>query len=76
MVKFENLNPNVTSQTKVPFIGEVMASRWAFEALAINSYKNNAYESHFFEVDKEISEIVYRKDFWLVKMNDKLDSVE
>lgn len=75
MVKFENLNPDVTTQTRVPFIGEIMASRWAFEALAVNQYKNNDYEKNFFAVDKKISEIVYRKDFWLVKMNDKLDSL-
>ncbi len=76
MVKFENLNPNVTSQTRVPVIGEIMASRWAFEALAVNQYKNNAYGHYLFEVEKNISEIVYRKDFWLVKMNDKLDSLQ
>jgi len=76
MVKFENLNPNVTSQTKVPVIGEIMASRWAFEALAVNQFKNNRYEKNFFDTEKEISEITYRKDFWLIKMNDKLDSLK
>ena len=76
MVKFEQLNPNVTTRTRVPFIGEIMASRWAFEALAVNQYKNNRYERNFFDVDKEISEIVYRKDFWMVMMNDKLDSLK
>ncbi len=75
MVKFENLNPHVTSQTRVPVIGEIMASRWAFEALAVNQYKNNDYQKHFFSTEKRLSEIVYRKDFWLVKLNDKLDSL-
>ncbi len=76
MVKFENLNPHVTSQTKVPLIGEIMASRWAFEALAVNQYATNEYQKHYFNVDKALSETVYRKDFWLVKMNDKLDSIQ
>lgn len=76
MVKFENLNPSVTNRTKVPFIGEVMASRWAYEALAVNQYKNNKYEQYFFEYDKQLSEIVYRKDFWMVKMNDLVDSLK
>ncbi|MFI5219842.1 MAG: ATP-binding cassette domain-containing protein [Bacteroidia bacterium] len=74
MVKFENLNPVVTSQSKVPLIGEVMVSRWAFEALAVNQFKNNLYEQNFFEADKEMSNATYKKDFWLLKMNDKLDS--
>lgn len=75
MVKFEDLNPVVTSQSKVPLIGEVMASRWAFEALAVNQFKNNEYENNFFEVDKTMSIATYKKDFWLQKMNDKLDNI-
>lgn len=74
MVKFENLNPSVTSQRHVPLIGEIMASRWAFEALAVNQFKNNRYEQNFFEKDKVMSNATYKKDFWLMKMNDKLDS--
>jgi ABC transport system ATP-binding/permease protein len=75
MVKFENLNPAVTARTHVPIIGEVMASRWAYEALAVNQYKSNRYERNFFEIDKEISEVTYRKDFWMIKMNDLVDSL-
>jgi len=76
MVKFENLNPKVTSQSAVPVIGEIMASRWAFEALAVNQFKNNRYEKNFFEYDKEMSNATLKKDFWLLKMNDKLDSLK
>ncbi len=74
IVKFENLNPIVTSQNKVPIVGELMASRWAFEALAVNQFKNNAYEKHFFDVNKVLSNAEY-KGFWLEKMDNKLDSL-
>lgn len=74
MVKFENLNPAITSQKHVPFIGEIMASRWAFEGLAVNQFSNNDYERHFFPMDKAMSTATYRKDFWFQVMNDKLDS--
>ena len=30
MVKFDKLNPIITSQSQVPAIGDMMASRWAF----------------------------------------------
>jgi hypothetical protein len=75
MVKFDNLNPVVSNRTKVPIIGEIMASRWAFEALAVNQYSKNEYEKHFFDLNKQMSETVFRRDFWIVKMNDKLDSL-
>ncbi|HKR07213.1 MAG TPA: ABC transporter permease [Bacteroidia bacterium] len=74
IVKFEKLNPSVTVQNKVPVIGELMASRWAFEALTVNQFKNNRYEQIFFDVDKKMSESTY-KNYWLQKMNDKLDSL-
>lgn len=73
MVKFQDLDPAVTSQDKVPIIGELMVSRWAFEALSVNQYKNNEYEKHFFDHDKIMSNATHKKDFWLVKMIDKLD---
>ena len=30
VVKFDELNPQITTQSRVPLIGEVMTSRWAF----------------------------------------------
>lgn len=75
IVKFEDLNPHVTSQKQVPLIGEAMASRWGFEALAVNQFKNNRYEKHLFPFDKAMSNATFKKDFWLLKMNDKLDSI-
>src|SRR5262249_24486464 len=68
-------NPRVTTQKYVPLIGEVMASRWGFEALAVNQFQNNRYEKNRFEIDKAMSNATFKKDFWITKMNDKLDSV-
>ncbi|HNR20145.1 MAG TPA: ATP-binding cassette domain-containing protein [Bacteroidia bacterium] len=75
IVKFEDLNPTVTSQKQVPVIGEMITSRWAFEALAVNQFENNLYNKNFFEYDKQMSRATYLKDFWLQKINDKLDNV-
>ena len=75
LVKFDQLNPTITSQRHVPVIGEMMTARWAFEALTVNQYKNNAYEKIFFEVDKEKENAFYQRDFWLSKMSDKLERV-
>ncbi|NNF02417.1 MAG: ABC transporter permease, partial [Bacteroidia bacterium] len=75
MVKFEDLNPAVTDQAKVPIIGELMTSRWAFEALAVENFKSNKYERHYFKVDKAMSNATYKKDFWLIKINDRIDAL-
>lgn len=75
IVKFYNLNPVVTTQNKVPPIGEIMASRWAFEALAVHQFKENKYAKLFFEIDKATSNANFKKGPWMEKMNDKLDSL-
>lgn len=73
IVKFEKLNPSISTHTTVPFFGEVMASRWAFEALAVNQFKNNEYERHFFEYDKQMSRSVFKKDFLIPELIKRTD---
>ena len=76
VVKFDKLNPTLASQGSVPISGEVMASRWAFEALAVNQFKENAYERNFYKFDKSISVAQFKKDYWLQKMDSKLQKIE
>ena len=34
VVKFDKLNPSISATTHVPLTGELIASKWAFEALS------------------------------------------
>jgi len=72
IMKFDKLNPAVSSQTQVPVSGELMTSRWAFEALAVNQFMNNAYESQFYKFDKKMSVASFRKDVWVGDLSAKL----
>lgn len=76
VVKFDKLNPTLANQGSVPLSGEVMASRWAFEALAVNQFKENAYERNFYKFDKSISVAQYKKDYWMPKLESKLVKIE
>ncbi len=76
IVKFEELNPRIASQSVVPVWGEMMASRWAFEALAVNQFAGNKYEKEIFEQEKEISNATFKKVYWTSKMNSVLDEIE
>jgi ABC-type multidrug transport system ATPase subunit len=76
VVKFDKLNPTVTNQTQVPTVGQVMASRWAFEALAVDQYKNNEYEQKFYIYDKILSVDNFKKNFWLPKMTTKVSECQ
>ncbi len=76
IVRFEKLNPITTSQTHVPLIGDIMASRWAYEALAVHQYKNNKYERLFYKNKKFMSISNYKKNFWIPKINAKIGMIE
>lgn len=53
IVKFDKLHPSLASVEKVPIIGELMASRWAYEAITVSQYKDNKFEKQFFAYDKK-----------------------
>lgn len=76
IVKFDKLNPSITSQNQVPFTGEIMASRWAFEALAVNQFKKNKYERQFYMFDKAMYNSDFKKNFWVSNLNAKVDKCE
>ncbi|MFY0606936.1 MAG: ATP-binding cassette domain-containing protein [Cyclobacteriaceae bacterium] len=75
VVSFDKLNPTITTEDKVPFIGEVMASRWAFEALAVEQYTNNAYESMFYEQDKAMGQSEFKNSYLIPRLVDDLEIV-
>jgi energy-coupling factor transporter ATP-binding protein EcfA2 len=72
MVKFDRLRSNNQAPYEyVPIIGDMMAARWSFEALAVKQFKNNKYEKNFFRYNLEI----YQNDwyaYFLIK-NLKID---
>jgi len=73
MVKFDKLNPVITSQSVVPVIGDMMASRWAFEAMAVKQYRDNEYNKDRYKYEKAVGMATYKKDYWLVAMVNKLN---
>lgn len=76
IVKFDKLNPVVTNPTHVPLVGEVMASRWAYEAIAVHQFKENEFEAKFYELDKDLKQAEFKKNFWLSKLKEKISGVE
>lgn len=76
MVKFDKLNPIITSQSVVPLVGDMMCSRWAFEALAVKQFKDNEFTKKTYKFDKAIHIATYKKDYWLTEIAKKIDFCE
>ncbi len=73
IVKFEDLNPSVSSPGKIPFYGEIITARWAYEALAVYQFRNNPFESEFYPYNKAMSRAEYMNNFWIRNLQNKID---
>ena len=65
VINFDKFNPRVTKPYGVPLIGEVMASRWAFEAFMVTQFKDNKFEKQFYEWDKTIANAEYKRIYYI-----------
>ncbi len=65
---FDKLNDLISAKGKVPIIADLMASRWAYEAIAVYQYKNNDYEAPYYEYEREEA----RADFKSAYLTDEL----
>ena len=74
IVKFDELHPNLSGKSVVPLTGDLMTSRWAFEALAVNQFMNNEYEKNLYSFEKERANAVYKRSHWHDRMQDILAS--
>jgi ABC-type multidrug transport system ATPase subunit len=70
IIDFNKMHNSLNSYERTPLIGDAMTSRWAYEALAVNLYKNNDYRKHLFEEEVRKNEFGF-KAFYLVPELDK-----
>ena len=73
MFSFDKLNRSIGTVEKVPVVAEFMASKWAYEALMVNQFKNNEYEKKFFEIDKKESVSNFKQIYYLPELKERLD---
>lgn len=73
IVKYEKLNPSISSPSNIPIYGEVIIARWAYEALAVYQYKENRYEKPFYIYDEAMSISDFKRNYWLKSLQNKID---
>jgi len=76
IVKYDKLNPNISSPVSIPVYGEIIAARWGYEALAVDQFMNNRFERQFYQYDKVISIAKFKKDIWYNEMKSILSRLE
>ncbi|MDE5421876.1 ATP-binding cassette domain-containing protein [Ancylomarina sp. DW003] len=76
IVKFDKINPNISHPNEIPWYGEIITARWAYEALAVQQFTTNEYASNFYLFNKVMSQADYKKNYWLPILKNKLSDCE
>ncbi len=74
VVNFSDLTPKSTTGN-VPLIADLIPSRWSYEALAVTSYTDNAYERPFFQLDKYRQEHQFYNKGYLYELQSQLETM-
>jgi hypothetical protein len=73
VVPFEDLTRN-SRTNNVPVIGDLVPTRWSLEALAVESYTGNLYNSKFFETERKKYEAQYYQTCFINQLQNALES--
>jgi ABC-type multidrug transport system ATPase subunit len=72
VISFDKFNPRVGKPVGVPFMGETMASRWAFEAYMVTQFRDNPFEREFYDLDKVTAESDYKRVYYIPQLESRL----
>ncbi|NMC38683.1 MAG: ATP-binding cassette domain-containing protein [Bacteroidales bacterium] len=73
MIRFDDLHKSISRKIYVPVIGDVMATRWAYEALMVEEFKSNKFEKPFFRYDMQISQNDWYTSFLIPELKVKIN---
>ncbi|MEN8247573.1 MAG: ATP-binding cassette domain-containing protein [Bacteroidota bacterium] len=72
---FDKLNDTISAKGNVPLVGDAMTSRWAFEALAVDVFKQNAYEYPIFEPERVKRNANYKTAYWAKELKNRTNYI-
>ena len=76
MIKFDDLHKSMSRKVYVPVVGDIMVTRWAYEAISVEQFRSNKFEKPFFNYDMEISQNDWYASFLLPTLKSKINEVQ
>lgn len=73
MIHFDDLHKSLTTKEYVPIVGDLMTTRWAYEAMTVEQFKNNKFEKYFYEDEQNISSASYVTSFLVPQLEIKVE---
>jgi ABC-type multidrug transport system ATPase subunit len=73
LVEFDKLHSSLSNKIEPPFVADLMASRWGFEALAVVQFVENEYQQYFYSIEQEESNASYYANYYIPALERKLN---
>ncbi|MDF9799808.1 ABC-type multidrug transport system ATPase subunit [Catalinimonas alkaloidigena] len=75
LFNFDKLNSMISSKGEVPIVADMMASRWAYEAMAVYQFQENSYERPYYELEKQERQADFKSAYLIPELESKLQFV-
>jgi ABC transport system ATP-binding/permease protein len=75
LFSFDKLNDLISTKGKVPVVADMMASRWAYEALAVHQFTKNSYEQPYFDLHRIEAQSDFSASFLVDEMEKRRKQV-
>ncbi len=75
MFSFDKLNRSIGSVDQVPWVAEIMPTKWSYEALMVKQFKDNEFEKMFFQVDQLESNADFKQVYLIPELQERVSLV-
>jgi len=75
MIKFDELHKSMSRKVFVPLVGDVMVTRWAYEAISVEQFRRNKSEKPFFNLDMGISQTEWYASFLIPALKTTVNEI-
>ena len=72
LFSFDKLNNTISTKGKTPIVADIMASRWAFEAIAVDQFINNDYQRPLYRHEMVEKQADFKVSYQLKKLEEKV----
>lgn len=73
MIRFDDMHWTLSRKIYVPVLGDIMVTRWAYEAVSVEQFKSNKLQKPFFRFDQEISQDDWYASFLIPNLKVTVD---
>jgi ABC-type multidrug transport system ATPase subunit len=76
LIQFDKMNSRLSHHEYVPVLGNIMPSRWAYEALAVYQFKNNKFEKQLYPFEMHVSNASFMLNYYIPQLYSLLTDIK